>query len=461
MRESARKILAGLVVSFSAGFLSLGAQDLSSFELGARASGMAGAFTAKADDATAVFSNPAGLAFLSGFRFKANLIFSLPNITASSSQLGVGFTSAPSQFRGSFALSWQFVKRLNVGIGVFVPYAFDSDWPFKWVGRYTSIKAGMSAVYLRPVFSAEIVRGLALGIGVDFVFSRLSWRHDQPFHLGNFPLTGEVGIDSRFELKGTGTGFVAGLLWKPHPIFRAGVRYQQQVPVDFRGWDRFAIPNEDVGWMTVPDPVKPFIPLVDLLPLFYRSQDFAGRLKLPREVVFGAAFAPTAALSFHLDLQWDGWSRFGAWQFRAVNDDQNLSPSFTTALQDFYGISPDYGLQTAGLVLKDAWKIKAGVEYRPTPYLALRGGFAHHQSPSGNASLNPIDPVPGLNTASVGFGYEGPVFSLFSEKQIAELSFDVFFRYAYSAEGSGTIASDELTFRARRWDFGVGVGLDF
>jgi long-subunit fatty acid transport protein len=460
MRIPKRSAPVWIALFLAAGFLSVSAQDLSPYDSGARASGLAGAFTAKANDVTAIFANPAGLAFLKGFRLKTNLIFSKPNMTASFPALGASFTSSPSDFRGSLALSWQVANRLSVGIGVFAPCAFETDWNFRWPGRYASIKAGMNGVVVRPVVSAEIIKGLALGIGVDFVFSKLSWQHYQPFRLGNFSLPGPVGIDSRFELSGTGTGFAAGLLWKPHPAIQAGVRYVHPVAVDFSGRDVFVFPADEVGWMTVPDPVKPKIPLENLVNLYYKGQDFSSPVTLPREVAFGAALAPMAALSFTIDLQWDEWSRFGSWQFRAVNDDQNLSPGFTKALQDFYGIAPDYGLQSAGLVLKDAWKIKAGLEYRPAPHLALRGGFAHHQSPAGNANQIPIDPIPDQNIAAIGFGYEGPVFDVYNTKQVGELSFDVYCRYVKSAGGSGTIPGYELTYQFSRWEFGVGVGVN-
>ena len=233
-----------------------------------------------------------------------------------------------------------------------------------------------------------------------------------------------------------------------------------RVPLDLRGRGIFVFPNDEIGWITVPDPVKSFRTLQDLVNLFYRSQDFAFRANLPREVACGVAFAPAAALSFHFDLQWDEWSRFGGWQVRAVNDDQDLSPGFTKDLQDFYGVVPDYGLQSANLVMKDAWKIKAGVEYRPAPHFAVRGGLAHHQSPAGNANLNAVDPTPSLDIAAVGFGYEGPAFSVFNDEQVGELSFDVYFRYARSAGGKGTLPGFELTYRASRWEFGVGVGVN-
>ena len=461
MAVSIRNLLAGLALTAACGVMPAAAQDFSSFDLGARASGMAGAFSAKADDAWAVFANPAGLALLKGFRFKTNLVFSKPNVTASLPGSGSSFSSSPFQFRGSLALSWQLLRRVSVGIGVYSPYSFGSEWPHGSRTKLDSTEARLNALYIRPVLSAEIVPGLALGLGADFVITRLLWQHYQEFRPGRVPLPEPVGMDSRLELKGNGIGFSAGLLWKPDPAFRAGVRYVHEIPVESTGWNSFAFPTFESGWMSVPHPVRSHIPVSDLTRLFYRNQDFTSRVTLPREVAGGVAFAPLAALSFHLEGQWNEWSRFGSWEFTAVNSGQDLNPAFTMDLRDFYGIVPDYGLQSAGLVLKDAWKIKAGVEFRPALHFTLRGGFAHHQSPAGDTSLNPVDPTPGLNIAALGFGYEGPVFNYYSNEQAGELSIDVYFRYARSGTGSGTILGNELTYRASRWEFGFGVGFNF
>ncbi len=463
MGRSPRGVLIGLAIAVAAGPLFLNGQDFAPFELGARASGLAGAFTAKSDDVTALFGNPAGLAFLKGVRFKANLLFSRPTMTASLQPTGAEFTSNPSEFRGSFALSWQFLKRISFGVGFFTPFTWDTNWPVTWAGRNIAYEAELNAVFLRPALSAEIFKGLAVGVGLDFAFSQILWRHNQPFRLGNFPLPAGTGVESKFELSGNGIGFTAGLLWKPHPIFQAGVRYQHQIPIEVRGRDAFVISSFEMDVLTIPNHVKGQRPVAvgDLARLFFRAQDFTGKVTLPHEIAFGALFAPIPSLSFHLDLERDRWSQFGAWEFRAVNGDRSLSPSFTPDLQDFYGAAPDYGLQTAGLALKDAWRIKAGAEYRLAPHFALRGGFAHYQSPAGNSNQNPIDPVPDQNIAAVGFGFEGPVFSIYQDKEIGELSLDVYFRYALSRDGGFAASDYALSFQAQRWEAGVGVGFGF
>ena len=455
-----RKVFVGLALSAASGFWGALAQSMGPSDPGARASGLAGAYVAKADDTWAVFGNPAGLAFLGGFRIKTNLVFGNPSVTASLPGTGTTFNSSPFQFRGSLALSWAPARRVSVGLGVFSPYSFETDWPDNSGSRLDSTEASLNALTIRPVVSVEIVRGLSLGVGADIVISRLLWRHYQEFRLGNVPLPGQVGMDSRFELKGSGVGFSAGLMWKPHQAFRAGLRYVHEIDVESTGWDTFTYPSE-AGWMAVLNPAHKYIAVRDLAHLFYRNQEFSSRLTLPREVAAGLAFSPLPALSVHLEAQWNEWSRFGGWEFTAAGAGQDLSPAFSQDFRDFYGAVPDYGLQSAGLALEDVWKIKAGVEYRLAPHFVVRGGYAHQPSPAGDANLDPVDPTPSLNAATVGFGFEGPVFNYYNNERAGELSLDVYLRYGKSGTGSGVVLGNELNFQSSRWEFGLGVGFNF
>jgi long-chain fatty acid transport protein len=453
----ARRTIGVVAAALLLGFDFLTAQDFSPFEPGARAAGLGGAFVSRADDATAIFYNPAGLAFLKGLRLKTSLGFGWPKVTALELPAGPEQVSHPFQFRGSFSLGWAVHQRVTVGLGLFTPYFFNTQWPDLWTANDVAVRAGMNAIYVRPCVSVELPWGLALGSGIDFVFAKLHWLHNVDFPSGNFPLPETIGEQSSYELTGRGAGFVAGLLWKIHPLFRVGLRYQHQVPVTFSGQNVYLTST----WpYAVPDPRGGFTSLEDLLRSFYKAQRVERRLTFPSEIAAGMTFAPAGFLSFSVEVQRDRWSAFGGWEFRALNE-SDLNPEFGPALREFYGVEPDYGFQSAGLVFKDAWKIKGGIEVRPTSYLALRGGFARHQSPVAAGGPNPVHPVPDQTVVSLGFGYDGPVFSALTEEKIGGLSFDVYLRYGYTKSQAADIPGSTLVFRAKRLDFGVGVGFVF
>ena len=457
------RVILALTFIGAAGYnvVPLAASDISPYEAGARALGLGGAFAARADDPSALFHNPAGLAFQKGVRLKANIFFGKPGVTAVWPPTGMTYNNNPNQFRGSFAASWQFLNRVTVGIGFYMPYHFSSEWPYNWAGTKISSKAALNSVFIRPAISIEVLKGLALGAGLDFVSAKTLWYHVLPFNLKNYPLPQDVSVESIHDLKGTGMGFTAGLLWKALPSIQFGVRYQHHVPIDFSGRNNYSVSYLDIGDMTVPDPTLSHRHLYDLIYMFYSFQRVTSRITFPKEIVGGVLFAPSSGLSFQLDLQWNGWSEMGRWEFRSVNPDEKLSPAFTSLYQEFYGIAPDYGYQSAGLALKDSWRIKGGIEYQPAPGFALRAGFARQQGSTAVSDLNPLNPDQDRNVVSLGFGYQGPFFALGTDTELGQISFDMFLRYGFSKKETSGLPGYPMVYRAKPWNMGVGVGVNF
>jgi len=107
------------------------------------------------------------------------------------------------------------------------------------------------------------------------------------------------------------------------------------------------------------------------------------------------------------------------------------------------------------------WDIKAGLEFRPSSHLAVRSGYTRHTGSSDAAALNPVYPGLSQNIVSLGAGYEGPLFSVYDNRQVSELSFDVYLRYGFSEGGTSALAGHEFAYTTRGWVGGVGVGFNF
>jgi long-chain fatty acid transport protein len=439
----------------------LGADDFTFHEPSSRAAALGGAFTARADDATGLFYNPAGLAFLGGFRLKTNVAFGRRSSTASWPDLERIYRSEPSEFTGNVGVSWQPLKRVTLGTGLFSPFNYESYWTPSWSGETLCSRNRLRSLYFRTALAVEVIKGLALSAGVDVVSSSVRWRHIIPFNLEPFPLAHDVDVESSHALSGSGLGFVAGALWKVFPALQIGARYQQSVAIDYVGTDIF---NRllDTSGESVPDPRGGTRRVSDLIDLYYKMQNVTGRLTLPREIALGVALSPIARLSLYLDVQLDRWQGAGDWVFRSVSEGDAINPAFTPVYQEFYGLALDYGVQGVPLGLRDTKKLKAGVEFRPARYLALRAGFAHHQSSVDEADRTPVYPDLDRNVYSLGFGYEGPVFSIWGDgEKVSDLSFDVFVRYASAAPGPSTFPGFEMTYDSNRFVFGVGAGFIF
>jgi len=442
----------------------LGAEDFAFHEVGARAASLGGAFTAKADDLSAIYYNPAGLAFLKGLRIKTNLLIGERTVDALLPEHGETVTSDPREYIQNLFLSWRPVKRIGLGLGYYSPYNVRTEWldPW-WTAERISKSSRFKVQELRPALAVEVLKGLSLGLALDYMMVTADWDHvitfEPTLHTEELPEVTEVF--SRHELSGHGLGFSAGALWKPFAALQVGVRYQSETTVKLRGSNSFAYPAE-YYWAVVPTPFGGYMSTVTMLDLFYASQFVTGRLSTPREIACGIAVTPIRPVSLYVDLQWDRWSRFGEWEFTSENAAEDLSPAFTPAFQEFWGIAPDYGTQGTPLPLRDTMRIKAGAEYRLGRWFALRAGYARHESSVEPTDLGPVYPDLPRTVYSVGGGYEGPLFSIYdTDETVGQLSLDFAVRYSPATAVVSTVPGADFTYSSRRWTISIGVGFNF
>lgn len=416
----------------------LAAQEFAFHEPGARAAGLGGAFTGRADDASALIYNPAGLAFLGGLRVKTNLTFGHRTLEAAWPDGGASHRSNPNEILGGLVAAWQPLRRVTVAAGSFSPYTYSSLW-FPTFGVESDCNQNsLKTTYLRSVLAVEVFKGFALSGGVDVVTSKLEWKHNVPIAPGYF-------TDSRHSLHGHGWGFVAGVLWKIVPAFQVGARYHRDVAVDLAG-DTIRVGFFAADTAGALSAANRGTPLATGPVNYFRSQAVTGRVTLPGELAFGAAFTPVPRLSFYADAVRHRWRDFGDWIFRPAVP----------------GSDPDYGTQGLPLVLKDTTSLKAGLEFRPGRYIAFRGGYANMESAVDAAHRTLVYPDLERNVYALGFGYEGPLFSVFGgDERLSDLSFDICVRYAAAVPAASTYPGYELTYRSGRVVLNVGVGLVF
>src|SRR5688500_18382976 len=134
--------------AFAAGF--------SIFEQGAKASGMAGAFAATADDPSAIFYNVAGIAQQREMAAYAGATF----INFSNEFTGDFNSDVTSGVEGKYNRH-TFVppnlyaivpigQNLTFGVGVFAAWGLRTDWQDPWAGRYISQDADLKTTSVNP-----------------------------------------------------------------------------------------------------------------------------------------------------------------------------------------------------------------------------------------------------------------------------------------------------------------------
>ena len=120
------------------------------FEQGARGMGFAGAFTAQANDPSAIFHNAAGIAFLSGKQVYLGATFIHPSSTFTGANPFPG-TSVTEKADVSLLVppaayyTQRFSERVVFGIGVHTPFGLTTAWanPESYTGRFLAPLLGI------------------------------------------------------------------------------------------------------------------------------------------------------------------------------------------------------------------------------------------------------------------------------------------------------------------------------
>jgi long-chain fatty acid transport protein len=327
-------------------------------EHGARAVGIGGAFVAQASDPSAIYFNPAGLAFQQGTNIYAGGTLILPTHSYKNPTSGKETSTDYQLFftpniYGTYAIN----NDLVVGLGVFVPYGLGTRWPSGWEGKYYALNTQIETFYFNPSIAYKITDQLSVGIGVSYIYGTVDLSR-------NFTKSGITGLMSMGSTGHT-WGFNAGILYKPLEKLSIGASVRSLSRLDLSG---------DVSYS-------------DILPANYASLFSNGTgsatIPLPANIYLGAAYKFTNDLIVEADLQFVGWSAFNT-----------LTLSLPT------------GTITSDNNWDDTFIGRIGAEYRLNADWTLRGGLAYDMTPAPKSTLAPMMPDADRFNISVGGSYK-------------------------------------------------------
>lgn len=381
---------------FGAGF--------SVFEQGTKAMGMAGAFTAQADDPSMLFHNAGGLAFVTeqeiagGFTyirsseadFEGAAPFPGPSVSASQKDLSEILPHA------------YWVRPLNdtwkMGIGLAAPFGLTTEWenPSTFAGRFLSTKAALRAVDLNPTLGWKLSEQFGLGFGAIVRFSDIELNRGVP---AINPFTqravdvGRIVLESDF---GEGFGWNAGMLYKWNNSFSVGLSYRSKVEIDYQGDGRLT---------QVSSGNAQFDALLRTRLPYDRSLPIETSIEFPDVASLGFLFAITPRWSVETDFNWTGWS------------------SFDEVLIDFTGGAAD-SLPDATIPehWEDANSYRLGVKYASGGGNEWRFGYVFDETPQPEGAVSPLLPDSDRNGFTIGWGHAGSL--LHTDLALMYLPFD-------------------------------------
>ena len=331
-------------------------------EHGAKAMAMGGAFAGLANDLSAFYFNPAGLAFINGTNVAAGTALIAPSAAFRGPAPAIDETKVNSKLFTPvhFYLSHQLSDKLVVGFALNNPFGLGTDWDENWVGRFMAIKTEVRVFAFHAVAAYKLLDNLSLSAGFQYNYADVEISKKQKLA----PFNGEAYVD----LKGTAKsafGFVLGALWKPTQALSVGVSYRSQVKHSFEG---------DVV-TTGPAQLSASLP----------NAPIKADLTTPAQLTGGIAYKFTPSFVMTADFQYVWWTSYDYLTVKYASNDQVLTSS-----ERLY---------------KDVWIARLGAEYKYSKNLDIRAGFLYDKNPIEDNKLDPTLPDSDRLGFSAGLGY--------------------------------------------------------
>jgi len=353
-----------------------------------RAAAMAGAHTGVADDFTAVFYNPAGLALSRRVVTGAGYLVATPTLGVNLENPVDGLArpaESPTMHGvtvgGLFPLGAALDDRIAIGIGIYLPSGYlargemlDPRTPQFY--RYQNAPQKMTVLVGAAV---EITSWLHAGIGLRML-SDITGQIDLALDLPNVQVRPGV-VQVNVPAKASPT---AGILLTPLPGLRLGASYRQSIQSDFR------FPSS----MTIDG-------------LFDLEFDVRGTVNYsPTALNLGAAYRiEPLELLLSVDVNHLLWSR-------APDPSLSLDMNFEGLVVDALGLDERLDVlstKSVDLGFRDTTRVGIGLEHKTTSNLTLRAGYAWRPSPAPipTETFNYIDNDAHLVAAGLGWTFLG------------------------------------------------------
>ncbi len=313
---------------------------------------------ASAEDASTVYTNPAGLVALGRPQIVVGSTYvmldgpftndgsltagALP--TSGGNENDVGLDKAvPSAF-----VAVPLGSRWAFGLGVSAPFGLGTSYNPEWVGRYHALRSELKTVNINPAIAWRASDRLSLGFG--FNWQRADATLTNAIDFGLIGFLNEVpgflpgGSDGGLRISGddTTTGYNLGALLEVVDGARIGFHYRSKMEHRLEGRATFT---------NVPAAFAPLFP----------NQEASAGLPLPEIVSVSYFQELNPNLAIMADWSWWNWSRF-----------ETLAVDFANPLTQDSAQAQNWN---------DASIVSVGVRWRSSPSLVWRAGLAYNETP--------------------------------------------------------------------------------
>jgi long-chain fatty acid transport protein len=349
----------------------------------AAASGMGNAFSAQADDASAIHYNPAGMTQLRGVQFMNGSLF-LGGATTHVSPTG---QTTRGDRGGSVAwpppthlyitanlkdIGFDALEKWTAGVGITVPFGSLTEYQTTAPFSQSVLFNTLPLLDIKPTVAYKLNDYLSFGLGADiYTFSTLFGEG----HLEIKNTTGAGGTGAQREINGSGTGagFNASMMYTPlrnaegKPLANVGIVYRSQAVVPLSG--QFLSDGALVA-------------------------DAKANLVLPQIITGAIALWPVRdqerEWKIEMDVDHIKWKSF-----------RNTTISLSSG--GGIPVAQDW---------RNSYNVMVGTEYKflkmerlPEWEVALRAGYSHYQTQMPDQTFNAGIPSSDTHIPSIGVGF--------------------------------------------------------
>ena len=402
----------GVVLALSSGY-ALGAAFALQENSG---SGVGNAFAggaAAAEDASTVWSNPAGMSRLVSPEVAAAIHFVTPSFkfrdsgsapAAFQSLGGTGGDAGSLNIIPNFYVTAPINRTWSVGLGVNAPFGLVTEYDDAWLGRFQAVKSEIKTINVNPSVSWRVNDSFSVGVGVNWqrVDAELTTKVNYsaalaqaagqaaagglipPAQLPTILAATPPGLESKAKVEGDDSawGWNIGFLWDVTPQTRVGGQYRSSIKYNVSGNVSFDNP-------TLPALPAPLAPVFGLLANGVNATLVNGgitlaELELPDVANLSVFHKLNDRWDLMADLQFTRWSTFKELKFLRTNG-------------ALLSLTPEN--------FDDAWRVSAGATYHMNDAWSFRGGLAWDQTPTSTADRTPRLPDESRVWLSAGAQY--------------------------------------------------------
>jgi len=356
-------------------------------EMSTRATGMGSAFTAVADDASAAWYNPAGVAFTTGSQIMVGGVAIIAPgadfTTNANNPLNPASSSVKSQ---TFFVPHTYFtymdqgSKLGASLSVNAPFGLETEWPTTAPFANKNTYSRIQMANINPSVIFKVSDRISIAAGVSYAY------------LNNVDLNNTL---QSLNGNGDGWGGNASVFFKGDG-FNLGVTYRSRIKIDVTG-TATAVPGSALAGA----------------PFGATSTGATTKITLPDMVNVGLAWMPNADLTLSLDVDWVNWKTFDTINIAYTSAAYRgaVGGLGTAAAGGGIGaIIGAIGAQAGKTTLPQNWNatvaVRVGAEWKYNPQMRARFGYVYDPTPIEDVDFSPGIPGNDRHIFSVGYGYD-------------------------------------------------------